>query len=61
MFRWLTTMQVGGDVVYGDGGPVTSGENAEGQMPPLEKVLAAVEETCKTYRHRILDARKPVH
>ena len=29
VFRWLTTTQVGGDVVYGDGGPVTSAENAE--------------------------------
>jgi hypothetical protein len=27
VFRWLTTVQVGGDVVYGDGGPVTTGEN----------------------------------
>ena len=33
---------------------------AEGWMPPLDKVLAAVEETRKKYRHRILDARKPV-
>ena len=29
-------------------------------MPPLDKVLAAVEETRKKYRQRILDARKPV-
>ena len=28
VYRWLTTVQVGGDVVYGTGGPVTSGENA---------------------------------
>lgn len=28
VFRWLTTVQVGGDVVYGEGGPVTAGENA---------------------------------
>jgi hypothetical protein len=28
VFRWLTTVQVGGDVVYGDGGPVTSGRDA---------------------------------
>ncbi len=28
MYRWLTTVQVGGDVVYGEGGPVTTGENA---------------------------------
>jgi hypothetical protein len=27
VFRWLTTVQVGGDVVYGDGGPVTTAEN----------------------------------
>jgi len=27
VFRWLTTTQIGGDVVYGDGGPVTSAEN----------------------------------
>jgi len=27
VFRWLTTVQVGGDVVYGEGGPVTTGEN----------------------------------
>jgi hypothetical protein len=33
---------------------------AEGRMPPLDKVLAAVEETRKKYRQRILDARKPV-
>jgi hypothetical protein len=31
---------------------------AEGRMPPLEKVLAAVEQTRKKYRQRILDARK---
>jgi hypothetical protein len=29
VYRWLTTVQVGGDVVYGEGGPVTSGENAD--------------------------------
>jgi hypothetical protein len=29
VFRWLTTVQVGGDVVYGEGGPVTSGKNAD--------------------------------
>jgi hypothetical protein len=28
VYRWLTTVQVGGDVVYGDGGVVTAGENA---------------------------------
>jgi hypothetical protein len=28
VFRWLTTVQVGGDVVYGDGGPVTKGDDA---------------------------------
>jgi hypothetical protein len=33
---------------------------AEGRMPPLEKVLAAVEETRRKYRQRILEARKPV-
>jgi hypothetical protein len=27
VYRWLTTVQVGGDVVYGEGGPVTTGEN----------------------------------
>jgi len=27
VYRWLTTVQVGGDVVYGEGGPVTSGED----------------------------------
>jgi hypothetical protein len=26
--QWLTTVQVGGEVAYGEGGPVTSGENA---------------------------------
>src|SRR5271156_6404674 len=26
VFRWLTTVQIGGDVVYGSGGPVTSGD-----------------------------------
>ncbi len=26
VFRWLTTVQVGGDVIYGAGGPVTSGD-----------------------------------
>jgi len=29
---------------------------AEGRMPPLEKVLAAVEETRKKYSQRILEA-----
>jgi hypothetical protein len=24
VYRWLTTVQVGGDIVYGDGGPVTT-------------------------------------
>ena len=28
VYSWLTTVQVGGDVVYGEGGAVTSGENA---------------------------------
>lgn len=28
VYRWLTTVQVGGDVVYGEGGPVTTSENA---------------------------------
>jgi hypothetical protein len=28
VFRWLTTVQVGGDVVYGEGGPVSTGEDA---------------------------------
>jgi hypothetical protein len=28
VFRWLTTVQVGGDVVYGEGGPVTAGDHA---------------------------------
>lgn len=28
--RWQTTTQIGGDVVYGVGGPVTTAENAEG-------------------------------
>jgi hypothetical protein len=27
VYRWLTTVQVGGDVVYGDGGPVTTGDD----------------------------------
>jgi hypothetical protein len=27
VYDWLTTVQVGGDVVYGVGGPVTSGED----------------------------------
>lgn len=27
VFRWLTTIQVGGDVVYGAGGPVTRGDD----------------------------------
>jgi len=27
VYRWLTTVQVGGDIVYGEGGPVTTGEN----------------------------------
>jgi len=27
VFRWMTTLQIGGDVVYGEGGPVTSAEN----------------------------------
>jgi hypothetical protein len=28
VYRWLTTVQVGGDVVYGEGGPVTAAEDA---------------------------------
>ena len=28
VFRWLTTVQIGGDVVYGAGGPVTAGDGA---------------------------------
>src|SRR5258708_867901 len=28
VYRWLTTVQVGGDVVYGEGGVVTAAENA---------------------------------
>jgi hypothetical protein len=28
VYRWLTTVQVGGDVVYGEGGVVTAGDNA---------------------------------
>ncbi len=28
VFNWLTTVQVGGDVVYGEGGPVSTGEDA---------------------------------
>jgi hypothetical protein len=28
VYGWLTTVQVGGDVVYGEGGVVTAGENA---------------------------------
>jgi len=28
VFSWLTTVQVGGDVVYGEGGPVSTGEDA---------------------------------
>ena len=31
---------------------------AEGRMLPLDKVLAAVEQTRKKYGNRILDARK---
>lgn len=30
--RWQTTRQIGGDVVYGVGGPVTTAENAEGAV-----------------------------
>ena len=29
VYRWLTTVQVGGDVVYGDGGPVTTDDNPD--------------------------------
>jgi len=28
VYRWLATVQVGGDVVYGEGGVVTAGDNA---------------------------------
>ena len=31
---------------------------AEGRLPSLDRLLAAVEETRKKYRQRILDARK---
>ncbi|HEY2548743.1 MAG TPA: hypothetical protein VGI46_21890 [Candidatus Acidoferrum sp.] len=27
VYRWLTTVQIGGDVVYGEGGPVTSADS----------------------------------
>jgi hypothetical protein len=27
VYRWLTTVQVGGDIVYGEGGPVTTGND----------------------------------
>ncbi len=27
VFAWLTTVQIGGDVVYGEGGPVTKGDD----------------------------------
>lgn len=30
VWNWRTTTQIGGDVVYGVGGPVTTAENAEG-------------------------------
>ena len=29
VYRWLTTVQVGGDVVYGEGGSVTTGNNPD--------------------------------
>lgn len=29
VYRWLTTVQVGGDVVYGEGGSVTTGDNPD--------------------------------
>jgi hypothetical protein len=29
VYRWLTTVQVGGDIVYGQGGVVTTGENPD--------------------------------
>ncbi len=28
VFRWLTTVEIGGDVVYGDGGPVVAGDGS---------------------------------
>jgi hypothetical protein len=28
VYRWLTTVQIGGDVVYGDGGPVIAGDGS---------------------------------
>jgi hypothetical protein len=28
VYRWLTTVQIGGDVVYGDGGPVIAGDDS---------------------------------
>ncbi len=28
VYRWLTTVQIGGDVVYGDGGPVVAGDDS---------------------------------
>jgi hypothetical protein len=27
VYRWLTTVQIGGDIVYGEGGPVTTGND----------------------------------
>jgi hypothetical protein len=29
VYRWLTTQQVGGDLVYGEGGPVTASTNSD--------------------------------
>jgi hypothetical protein len=29
VYRWMTKVQVGGDIVYGEGGPVTSGDNPD--------------------------------
>ena len=33
-FAWMTTNQVGGEVVYGQGGPVTNGSRAVGEAAP---------------------------
>jgi len=33
-FAWMTTNQVGGEVVYGEGGPVTNGSRVVGEAAP---------------------------
>jgi hypothetical protein len=49
-FAWMTTNQIGGEVVYGQGGPVTNGSNFVGHAAPggvLVHLSLAEGSTCR--------------